>query len=354
MRLVSTPQLPDACSAFPRRLLAERPVPCGSPFLLGLAPPKVVPSDFSLYLTGRTGSQPVTWSLFSKKNQSFMTSAFATQGEQVEVLHATNDDHGGVVVEVKDQMDSRTYVSSLRASLEIWRQQEKRGVWIKLPIELASLVQPTVEHLDASSDPSTPVLDIDPYEGFRYHHAEPNYLMLVYWIPATQNTLPVNATHRVGVGAFVMNDKREVLAVQEKSGKFRGSGVWKFPTGVVDPGEDIFAGAIDTEFIEVLAFRQCHKSFFDKSDLFFICMLRPISSDIKKQDSEVEAAEWIPIEQFAAQPFVEKHELLRHIIDLGLAKFQKGYAGFSPICIKSAFTSRQSSLYLNKRDLNQP
>lgn len=47
-------------------------------------------------------------------------------------------------------------------------------------------------------------------EGFRYHHAEPNYLMLVYWIPATQNTLPVNATHRVGVGAFVMNDKREV------------------------------------------------------------------------------------------------------------------------------------------------
>ncbi|XP_042383171.1 nudix hydrolase 2-like [Zingiber officinale] len=296
-------------------------------------------------LTGRTGSQPVTWSLFSKKNQSFMTSAFATQGEQVEVLHATNDDHGGVVVEVKDQMDSRTYVSLLRASLEIWRQQEKRGVWIKLPIELASLVQPTVE------------------EGFRYHHAEPNYLMLVYWIPATQNTLPVNATHRVGVGAFVMNDKREVLAVQEKSGKFRGSGVWKFPTGVVDPGEDIFAGAvrevkeetgIDTEFIEVLAFRQCHKSFFDKSDLFFICMLHPISSDIKKQDSEVEAAEWIPIEQFAAQPFVEKHELLRHIIDLGLAKFQKGYAGFSPICIKSAFTSRQSSLYLNKRDLNQP
>lgn len=27
----------------------------------------------------------------------------------------------------------------------------------------------------------------------------------------------------------------KVLAVQEKSGKFRGSGVWKFPTGVVDP-----------------------------------------------------------------------------------------------------------------------
>ena len=44
-----------------------------------------------------------------------------------------------------------------------------------------------------------------------YHHAEPSYLMLVYWIPDTKNTLPVNATHRVGVGAFVMNDKGEVI-----------------------------------------------------------------------------------------------------------------------------------------------
>lgn len=48
-------------------------------------------------------------------------------------------------------------------------------------------------------------------EGFRYHHAEPAYLMLVYWIPDTKCTLPANATHRVGVGAFVMNDKGEVI-----------------------------------------------------------------------------------------------------------------------------------------------
>lgn len=47
-------------------------------------------------------------------------------------------------------------------------------------------------------------------EGFWFHHAEPNYLMLVYWIPGGANTLPANASHRVGVGAFVMNGKREV------------------------------------------------------------------------------------------------------------------------------------------------
>ena len=34
--------------------------------------------------------------------------------------------------------------------------------------------------------------------------------MLVKWILETSDTLPANASHRVGIGAFVMNDKGEV------------------------------------------------------------------------------------------------------------------------------------------------
>ncbi|XP_057250065.1 uncharacterized protein LOC130591152 [Beta vulgaris subsp. vulgaris] len=48
-------------------------------------------------------------------------------------------------------------------------------------------------------------------EGFWYHHAEPNYLMLVYWIPESISTIPANATHRVGVGAIVLTENREVF-----------------------------------------------------------------------------------------------------------------------------------------------
>jgi len=47
--------------------------------------------------------------------------------------------------------------------------------------------------------------------GFRFHHAEPNYLMLVNWIPNTPDTLPANASHRVAIGAFVINANREVI-----------------------------------------------------------------------------------------------------------------------------------------------
>ncbi|XP_073004231.1 nudix hydrolase 2-like isoform X2 [Typha latifolia] len=254
----------------------------------------------------------------SAKPLLVVTSLLSENGKDVELLPAINDDHGGVIVELETPMDSQTFSSSLRASLSNWKKKGIKGVWIKLPINLSNLVQPAVE------------------EGFWYHHAERSYLMLVYWIPDTENTIPCNATHRVGVGAFVMNERRE--------------------------GEDIHAGAvrevkeetgIDTEFVEVLAFRQSHMSFFQKSDLFFVCMLRPLSFEIHKQEIEIEAAQWMPIEEFLAQPFVQKHELLKYIVEVSLAKVDGSYAGFSPISIKSGFSDAQHFLYLNRRDLNQ-
>ncbi|WOL19189.1 nudix hydrolase 2 isoform X1 [Canna indica] len=263
---------------------------------------------------------------------------------QVALLPAVNDEHGGLIVELEDPMDSTVFHTSLQASITNWRTQGIKGVWIKLPLKLANLVEAAVE------------------EGFWYHHAEPNYLMLVRWLPDTMHTIPVNASHRVGVGAFVMNDKREVLVVQEKSGMHRGSGLWKFPTGVVDQAEDIHAGAIrevkeetgvDTEFIEVLAFRQSHMAFFEKSDLFFVCMLRPLTHDIHPQETEIEAAQWMPIEEYAAQPLVQKHDLLKYTLDVCLAKMDKDYSGFAPVCTGPLFSKRLGCLYLNKRDLNR-
>lgn len=258
-----------------------------------------------------------------------------------ELLLATNDDHGGVIVEMKEALDSDTFLSMLRASLSHWKQQGKKGVWLKLPIGLVSLVEPAVK------------------EGFWYHHAEPHYLMLVHWISETANTIPANATHRVSVGAIVINHNRELLVVQEKSGRFQGTGVWKIPTGIVDEDEEIFAGAIrevkeetgiDTEFMEILAFRQFHKSFFEKSDLFFLCMLRPLSFDIQKQELEIEAAQWMSIKEYATQPIAQKHTIFKSIADLCLAKVDKSYAGFSPLPISSAFNDELSYLYVNNHD----
>lgn len=145
---------------------------------------------------------------------------------KVKLLDASEDAYGGVIVDMEEPMDSDLFASVLRASTSEWRQQGKKGIWIKLPIKLVNLVEAAVN------------------EGFSYHHAEPSYLMLVKWISQSENKLPANASHRVGIGAFVTNSKDEVLVVQEKNGKFKGTGVWKFPTGVVDEGEDICAAAM--------------------------------------------------------------------------------------------------------------
>ena len=39
--------------------------------------------------------------------------------------------------------------------------------------------------------------------------------MLVCWLPKTADTITANASHRVGVGAFVMNSKREVCLLDQ-------------------------------------------------------------------------------------------------------------------------------------------
>lgn len=57
--------------------------------------------------------------------------------------------------------------------------------------------------------------------------------MLTLWLPETTNNLPHYVTHAIGVGGFVVNDKNEVLVIQEKYGPIVN--FWKIPGGRVEP-----------------------------------------------------------------------------------------------------------------------
>ncbi|GLJ35136.1 hypothetical protein SUGI_0707210 [Cryptomeria japonica] len=185
--------------------------------------------------------------------------------------------------------DASRFADSLKASLSQWARQGKKAVWIKVPKEQAKLV---------------PV-------GFGYHHAEPSYVMLVHWIPQTPPTISDNASHQAGVVAFVFNEEGEVLVVQEMCGPYKDFGLWKMPTGRINQGEGIKEGAvrevqeetgINTEFVQVVGFRDGHNTPFGKSDLLFVCMLRSLSSNIVVQDTKISAAKWMAMEEFASQP----------------------------------------------------
>ncbi|PKA47648.1 Nudix hydrolase 8 [Apostasia shenzhenica] len=196
-------------------------------------------------------------------------------------LDADEDKYGGIVIKLEGlPQTADEFASALQASLFHWKLQGKKGVWLRLPVEKAEFVPVTVK------------------EGFKYHHAEETYLMLTYWIPEGPSLLPANASHQVGVGGFVFNDRNEVLVVQEKHHD-TGCGVWKLPTGFILENEEIFNGAIrevkeetgiDAEFVEVIAFRHADHVAFEKSDLFFICMLKPLSTQIVIDELEIQAA----------------------------------------------------------------
>ena len=56
----------------------------------------------------------------------------------------------------------------------------------------------------------------------------------------------------MGIGAFVMNEKHEVLVVQELSGPLKGKGIWKMPTGLVTQGENLHEAAPREVFEETV------------------------------------------------------------------------------------------------------
>uniref|UniRef100_A0A0V0I3C1 Putative nudix hydrolase 8-like n=1 Tax=Solanum chacoense TaxID=4108 RepID=A0A0V0I3C1_SOLCH len=255
------------------------------------------------------------------------------------VLDASDDEYGGVLVNAErlpSDPDKFTFV--LRASLSHWKVKGKKGVWLKLPLEKCDLVPVAVK------------------EGFQYHHAERGYLMMTYWLPEEPCMLPSNASIKLGVGGFVINDKNEVLVVQEKHSAPALSGLWKIPTGFILESEEIFTGivrevkeetGIDTEFVEVMAFRHAHNVAFEKSDLFFVCLLRPLSTRIAVDDLEIQAAKWMPLVKFVEQPLIQADSMFKKVIDICIARLGKRYCGLSVHQLVSTFDGKLSSLYFN-------
>jgi len=136
--------------------------------------------------------------------------------------------------------------------------------------------------------------------------------------------------------------------VQERAGPAaaRGKDFWKVPTGLVDAGEDIAVAAerevrspvlaallpwcgwflaselrrrggpdvlslcpnrwqvfeetgIRVRFEGVIAFRQQHGAGVQKkTDLFFLCKARPLTSEINACATEIARAEWMPLRRF--------------------------------------------------------
>ena len=223
---------------------------------------------------------------------------------ETEPFPSKGDPYGGVSVAVHDVAACETvesFRSRLEVSLSSWRSSGRRGVWLQIPATHASFI-PAAQAM-----------------GFEYHHAEPDYLMMCAWLGAGASTLPANASHSVGVGIVCLNESGELLVVQEASGPAanRKGGFWKVPTGLVNAGEELAAGAvremkeetgIDVDFVKVLAFRDLQAAMHGKGNLYFVtlCTVREGSpTEIRMQAEELAAARWMPIDVFLSLPYYQ-------------------------------------------------
>lgn len=60
--------------------------------------------------------------------------------------------------------------------------------------------------------------------------------------------------------------------------------------------------------------------------------------------------QWMPIEDYAAQPFVKETKEFDDVAQICLAKLDKDYAGFTPLGITTS-SGKTSNLYFNNRNM---
>ncbi len=154
-----------------------------------------------------------------------------------QVLAHFVDTYGGANVDPAQLPNSAVeFEERLHLSLESWREQGVKGVWLKLPISLSELVPVAVKR------------------GFTYHSASAESIVLCLWLPSSKSLLPAGPTAQVGAGAYILSSDNKILLVREACGPAAAAGIWKIPTGLLDRGEDV-AAAITREVLEETGLR---------------------------------------------------------------------------------------------------
>ena len=251
-------------------------------------------NDASSHQIQRTTPQKVQ----SGAGRGLFSKFFSHANSQIQsqsMLDYETDKYDGVIIKSQSLPATKdAFHNLLRLSLDAWKEAGKHGIWLKIPSS-------KLEFAAAAAD-----------LGFQIHHGEKEYLMMTHWLSSDENKLPPNASHQVGVGCVVLNSEGKMLCVQEKNGPLKGLGVWKVPTGLADSEENLDDAArrevfeetgIETEFVGVMCFRQAHNFLFGKSDMFFVCLMKPttLSQTIVKQDSEIAACDWVDLDTYCQQ-----------------------------------------------------
>lgn len=223
-------------------------------------------------------------------------------------LESTINDFDGVVIDPQ-QLPATTdeFRERLLYSLDVWREEGHQVVWLEVPIERSALIPVAVE------------------AGLHFHHSGSDYLLLAH--PLQPNAfIPPFATHYIGAGGVVINERQELLVVWEKAHRQNGRKYYKLPGGALQPGEHLVDAVIrevfeetgvKTRFESLICFRHWHGYRYGKSDIYFICRLSPLSTKIAAQPDEIAECLWMPVQDFLNNEYVGVFN--RRVVEMALA-----------------------------------
>ena len=206
----------------------------------------------------------------------------------------------GALLNTEDLAEkSDQFQLDLNLTLKELNEKGLQLAWLFLPLNRADLVAPAVNF------------------GFNYHHADDTGLQLVLKLHPDAY-IPGYATHYIGAGGVVIDDQNRILVIQER---YHTRKHYKLPGGALDPGEHIATGVvrevleetgIHSEFLSLNCFRHWHGYRHGKSDIYFVCRLKPLNSEIIMDPKEISEALWMPVDEYLSHP--DTHPFNRKIV----------------------------------------
>ncbi|WP_321469955.1 NUDIX domain-containing protein [Halarcobacter sp.] len=195
------------------------------------------------------------------------------------------DPYNGITIEYKDLPNS---FNKFNENLDILVEKTKNTrnlIWIYINIEKADFISCAIK------------------KGFFFHSCGEDYILLVKRLKENA-IVPTAANHTLGVGVVAINEKNELLVIKERISRIG----YKIPGGHIDDKEMITTAAcrevfeetgIKVEFKSVISLGHFYPHQFHKSNLYVICLAKPLSHEINIKDTqEIEDAKWVDIDEY--------------------------------------------------------
>ena len=203
------------------------------------------------------------------------------------MLNYQLDDYNGIVIDKQAlTMSAGEFSEQCDTLLLLAKAQSKQLIWFSLSIQQSAFISILTD------------------AGFVFHNCLEDEITLILRLKPDAYA-PFVPTHSIGAGAIIFNEQNQILVIREKMATHIG---FKLPGGNIELGERVSEAivrevfeetGIHSEFIGIQGFASKKVFRFGKSNIYFLCRLKALTTKIDIQDiDEIAEAKWCDMTEF--------------------------------------------------------